>query len=119
MAVLGKSFGIWRITKEMSAHGAQIHSHRDKKTHRPINALPDGCKTACHQIRCSWTKVQSEASVFQSASQLSVLLFLACLGSVTGGEGSGMACGLQVIEKFVPGGKFILTGHTAQVDFLL
>lgn len=63
------------------------------------------------------------ASVFQSASQLSVLpgvlLFLARLGSVTGGEGSGVACGLQVIEKFVPGGKFILTDHTAQVDFLL
>lgn len=47
MAVLGKSFGIWRITKEMSAHRAQIHSHRDKKTRRSINALPDGCKTAC------------------------------------------------------------------------
>lgn len=44
----------------MSAHRAQIHSHRDKKTRRPINALPDGCKTACHQTKCSWTNVQSE-----------------------------------------------------------
>lgn len=124
MAVLRKSFGIWRITKEMSAHRAQIHSHRDKKTRRPINALPDGCKTACHQRKCSWTNVQSEGLQSFSLPQLSVLpgVFLFCLarlGSVTGREGSGMACGLQVIEKFVPGGKFILTDHTAQVDFLL
>lgn len=75
MAVLGKSFGIWCITKEMSAHRAQIHSHRDKKTRRPINALPDGCTTACHQTRFSWTSVQSEG--LQSFSlPLGYLFFL-------------------------------------------
>ncbi len=65
---------------------------------------------------------EGQPSVFRFASQLSVLpgvlLFLACLRSVIG-EGSGVARGLQVIEKFVPGGEFIQTGHTAQVDFLL
>lgn len=73
MAVLGKSFGICRITKEMSAHGAQIHSHRDKKTHRPINALPDGCKTACHQIRCFGQKYSQRLQSF--SLPLSYLFF--------------------------------------------
>jgi len=58
-------------------------------------------------------------SAFQLSVLPDVLLFLARLCSVTRVEGSGVACGLQVIEKFVPGGKFILTGHTAQDGFLL
>lgn len=82
------------------------------------------CKKAA-EVLFSWTNVHSEKqpSVFRFASRLSVLpgvlLFLARLRGVIGGEGRGVARGLQVIKKFVPGGEFILTGHTAQVDFLL
>lgn len=47
------------------------------------------------------------------------LLFSACLSGVAGGDRGGVTRCLQVIEKFVSGWEFVLTGDTAKIDFLL
>lgn len=54
-------------------------------------------------------------------SVLPLVFFALADGGVagTGGQGGGVAAGLQVVEQLVSGGELVVAGHAAQVHFLL